>query len=105
MIFSVQSTPTNKDIWFIKTPVVPLPRQVKLSRTNCAVVVAEKNIGIADGYLLWDRKRPDCDDRESGDKENEVMRLATQHLSAVTRPETSARILSDLMARKWPEIS
>jgi hypothetical protein len=93
---------------FIKTPVVPLPRQVKLSRTNRAVAVAEKNIGIADGYLLRDRKPPDCDDRESGDKENEVMRLATQHLSAVTLgpwPETSARLLSDLTARKFPRSS
>ncbi|KAN0066809.1 hypothetical protein V8E54_015098 [Elaphomyces granulatus] len=85
----------------------------KRHRTNRAVAVAEKNTGIADGYLLWDRKRPDCDDRESGDKENEVMRLATQHLSAVTLgrspwPETSARLLSDLtailsaMPAAWP---
>jgi hypothetical protein len=60
-------------------PVVPLPRQVKISRTNRAVAVAENNTGIADSdsYLLWDRKWPDCDDRESGNKEDEVMRLVT----------------------------
>ncbi|KAN0070219.1 hypothetical protein V8E54_011800 [Elaphomyces granulatus] len=31
-----------------------------------------------------DRSRPDCDKRGSGDSENEVVKLVTQHLSAVT---------------------
>ncbi|KAN0081081.1 hypothetical protein V8E54_004285 [Elaphomyces granulatus] len=65
-----------------------------------------------DGYLLWEDIRPNRDTKESGDKENEVMKLVIQHLSAVTLageelgpwPETSPRLLSDLMGRKWSEV-
>ena len=63
-------------------------------------------------YLLWDRSQPDCDKRGSGDSENEVVKLVTQHLSAVTLAggeldpwaETSPQLLSKLMSRKWSEV-
>jgi hypothetical protein len=63
-------------------------------------------------YLLWEDTRPDRDINPSSDKENEVLKLVTQHLSAVTLageelgpwPETSPRQLSDLMGRKWSEV-
>ncbi|KAN0078875.1 hypothetical protein V8E54_005388 [Elaphomyces granulatus] len=95
----ILSTLNRRPTVIRSTPVVPLPRQVKISRTNRAVAVAENNAGIADSdnYLLWDRKRPDCDDRESGNKEDEVMRLVTRHLSAVT--------LTGEELSPWPETS
>jgi hypothetical protein len=74
-------------------------------------VQTDSEAGI-DGYLLWEDTRPNRDTKESGDKENEVMKLVIQHLSAVTLageelgpwPETSPRLLSDLMGRKWSEV-
>lgn len=63
-------------------------------------------------YLLWDRSRPGCDKRASGDLESTVVKLVTQHLSAITLAggqldpwaETSPQLLSELMARKWSEV-
>ena len=62
--------------------------------------------------MLWDRSRPGCDKRESGDSEAIVAKLVMQHLSAVTLTgreldpwaETSPQLLSQLMGRKWSEV-
>jgi len=68
-----------------------------------------ESVGIS---LLWEDTRPDRDIKPSSDKENEVLKLVTQHLSSVTLageeldpwPETSPRQLSDLMGRKWSKV-
>jgi hypothetical protein len=81
-------------------------REISSSRPRSPAVEGKRD------YILWDRSRPGCDKRESGDSEAVVVKLVTQHLSAATLSgkeldpwaETSPQRLSELMGRKWSEV-